>query len=464
MSRVDLVERGGRERGEGERVDRIVLAGGLRGLRGELWTLAPMPLPPRARPRRLRWGPHFVILCVAIGTLVGNLDQVAGSYQLGYILGTFTSLAQAVALVLALVRPVPAWWLSLLVNMFVAACAAIPTGAGSEPWPWSPPSFVAHAALTLLLALRVTTPAAVVAFAVSVGAPLVLQATIDPGPSDSTVQLSAIVFGAVTVIGTLLRGRREVRSRLVEQETLTAEERARRTLLEERSRIARELHDVVAHHMSVISIQAQVAPHLVKDPPEELKENLAGIRGNAVEALTELRRVLGVLRSEDPEDSESAPQAPLPTLDRLDGLVDNARLAGLTVHREDSGERRPLPPGVDLSAYRIVQEALSNAIRHAPGSTVRIGLAYSGAGLRVRVANTAARTQAPPSPGAGHGLLGMRERTAMLGGDIAAGPLPDGGYEVSAFLPTGSESALRDGESALEDQESTVTVTNGGSQ
>ncbi len=110
------------------------------------------------------------------------------------------------------------------------------------------------------------------------------------------VPLSAVVV----LVGTALRGRREARAELVEQTTLTAEERARRTLLEERSRIARELHDVVAHHMSVISIQAQVAPHLVENPPEELKENLAGIRQNALEALTELRRVLGVLRSEHP--------------------------------------------------------------------------------------------------------------------------------------------------------------------
>ncbi|AZM57779.1 two-component sensor histidine kinase [Streptomyces sp. WAC 01529] len=398
-----------------------------------------MPLPPLARSRRLRWAPHFVILCVAIGTTIGNAHQARDNYHLGPTLVTFTSAAQAVALLLALVRPVPAWWLSLTVSMLIAAEATIPVGRGAEPWPWTPPSFITHAGVTLLLALRLPARAAAGAFVVSVGVPILVQQTTGPGPYDTTVPLSVFIFGALTLIGTLLRGRREVRSRLVEQETLTAEERARRMLLEERSRIARELHDVVAHHMSVISIQAQVAPHLVEDPPEELRENLAGIRGNALEALTELRRILGVLRAEDPEDPGSAPQAPLPGLDRLDGLVDNARLAGLTVHREDTGERRTLPPGVDLSAYRIVQEALSNAIRHAPGSTVRITLAHGGPGLRVHVTNTAARAQAPPSPGAGHGLLGMRERAAMLGGDLATGPLPDGGYEVCAFLPTNGE-------------------------
>ncbi|MEU1131349.1 sensor histidine kinase [Streptomyces sp. NPDC005900] len=453
MTRVDLVDGAGRGGGDGERADRFLTGGlrGLRGLRGELWNAALLPLPPLGRPRRLRWAPHLVVLGITLATTVNNVDQLAQVYRLGYVLGWFLSLAQAAALLLALSRPAAAWWLSLGVNVFVAAAARIPSGhgvftaagtvppdQGGEPWPWSPPSFIAHAAVTLLLALRLPARAAWAAYVLGVGVPFLLQQTISPGPYDTTVPLSALVFGAVTLIGTLLRGRRETRSQLVRQTTLTAEERARRTLLEERSRIARELHDVVAHHMSVISIQAQVAPHLVKDPPDELRENLQGIRENALEALTELRRVLGVLRSEDPEDPDGAPQAPLPTLDRLDGLLDNARMAGLTVHGgfPADGERRPLPPGVDLSAYRIVQEALSNAIRHAPGSTVRIALAHGGAGLRVRVTNTAARERVPPSPGAGHGLLGMRERAAMLGGDLAAGPLPDGGYEVSAFLPT----------------------------
>ncbi|MEW2388772.1 sensor histidine kinase [Streptomyces venezuelae] len=425
----------GRGRGDGERFDGA-LRTGLRGLRGELWTTAPMPLPPLWKPRVLRWLPHVVVVAMVVGTTLGNLDQVSARYRLGFTVGSFLSLAQAVGLLLALVRPVPGWWLSLGANTVIAALTLMPPDQEPEPWPWSPPSLVAHAAVTLLVALRLPPRAAWAACALGVGVPWLLQQTMDPGAYDTTVPLSAVVFGAVTLVGTLLRGRREARTRLVEQETITAEERARRTLLEERSRIARELHDVVAHHMSVISIQAQVAPHLVKDPPDELRENLAGIRENALEALTELRRVLGVLRSESPGDPEAAPQAPLPTLERLDVLVDNARAAGLTVCRASAGEPRPLPPGVDLSAYRIVQEALSNAIRHAPGSTVRIDLTYARTGLHVRVTDSGARTAAPPSPGAGHGLLGMRERTAMLGGDLATGPTQDGGYEVSAFLPT----------------------------
>ncbi|MEU6822626.1 sensor histidine kinase [Streptomyces atriruber] len=420
--------------GDGERSGGAVVAG-LNGLRKELVTVARMPLPPLRQPRPLRWAVHVGILALAVSTTVGNLDQFSQRYHLGHSGGTLMALLLGAAMLLALVRPVPAWWLSLGVSTAAAALATVPFVQGPEPWPWGPPALAAHATVTLLLALRVRPKAAWAACVLSLGVPLLLQQTSNPGPYDTTVPLAALLFGAVTLFGTLLRGRREARTRLVEQETITAEERARRTLLEERSRIARELHDVVAHHMSVISIQAQVAPHLVKDPPEELRENLAGIRENALEALTELRRVLGVLRSEHPGDPELAPQSPLPTLERLDALVDNARAAGLTVRRESAGEPRPLPPGVDLSAYRIVQEALSNAIRHAPGSTVRIDLAYARAGLHVRVTDSGGHTEAPPSPGAGHGLLGMRERAAMLGGDLATGPTQDGGFEVAAFLP-----------------------------
>ncbi|MEV0113566.1 sensor histidine kinase [Streptomyces sp. NPDC050844] len=409
----------------------------LRVPRDQLWTLAAMPLPPLSRPRLLRWTPHFVVVWITIGTFIGNLEQLVQRYQLGYALGLSLALAQGIALVLALWRPVPAWWLSLVATAVAALCS---TGRlEDEPWPWGATSLVAHTLILLLLALRVPTAGAVAAFLLSVGLLPALQQVRSPDIYDNTTPLAGYVFGVVTLIGIVLRGRRDARTRLVEQEALTAEERARRTLLEERGRIARELHDVVAHHMSVISIQAQVAPHLVKDPPDELKENLEGIRQNALEALTELRRVLGVLRSENPDDPEAAPQAPLPTLDRLTGLVDNARAAGLTVDCATTGERRPLPPGVDLSAYRIVQEALSNAIRHAPGSNVHIALAHTRPGLRVRITNTSPRTAISPSPGAGHGLLGMRERTAMLGGDLTTGPTSDGGYEVSAFLPTNGE-------------------------
>jgi signal transduction histidine kinase len=304
----------------------------------------------------------------------------------------------------------------------------------------------------LLLALRVRTRVSVEALALTALVTYLLEGVWGGAHYEPTGVLTIALSTVVVVLGAALRGRRIARAQLVEQTTLTAEERARRTLLEERSRIARELHDVVAHHMSVISIQAQVAPHLVENPPDELRENLAGIRENALEALTELRRVLGVLRSEHPDTADSldgrdtgpAPHAPQPGLDRLDPLLENTRAAGLTVTLAVKGERRPLPPGMELSAYRIVQEALSNVLRHAPGASAQVELRHTPYGLIVQVVNSRPTGPVPPSPGVGHGLLGMRERVAMLDGSMTAHPLPDGGFKVMAFLPSSPRPAAAD--------------------
>ncbi|MEV6183305.1 sensor histidine kinase [Streptomyces sp. NPDC052015] len=398
--------------------------------------------------RGLRWlrVPGYVVLCwIALGISLAGTEQM-GRYAVDTELAVLTAFAQGAAVILALWRPVPAWALSLA-GTAVAAVAARPSLQGhplpGPAWPWNASEVLAHSIVFLFLALRVHPR---VSFAVLAGTGVttwVVQGLIGGATYTSTGVTSVAIFGAVVLVGSAFRGLGEARTQLVEQETITAEERARRTLLEERNRIARELHDVVAHHMSVISIQAQVAPHLVDNPSEELKENLSGIRQNALEALTELRRVLGVLRSENPEDpyglgaagTGTAPDTPQPTLDRLDALVDNTRAAGLDVVTEVHGEARGYPPGMELSAYRIVQEALSNALRHAPGSRVRVALTHDPRGLHLEVTNSRPAGPVRPSPGAGHGLLGMRERVAMLGGHVTAHPTLHGGFTVSAFLP-----------------------------
>ncbi|MFI7005987.1 sensor histidine kinase [Streptomyces sp. NPDC050145] len=451
-----------RERGEAEADDLGTL---LRSLRRDLLTFERRPLPPLSRPRFLRWAPHLLLAWITLGTTLSGLDQIGHGYHLGAPAGVALMGVQGGAMLLALWRPALAFWLSLLDSVLVARLAmpwlSGQAASGEDAWPWAAPSVIAHGAVLLLLALRVPTRATVVAFALSALAGPLLQGTgADIARYASTTLLSVVVFAIVALLGAALRGRSEARNRLVAQEEITAEERARRTVLEERANIARELHDVVAHHMSVISIQAQVAPHLVENPPDALKENLDGIRASALEALAELRRVLGVLRAEPAEDAgeqaagfddpgtAAAPQRPQPTLDRLDTLVAGTRAAGLAVTVLGTGERRPLPPGVELSAYRIVQEALSNALRHAPGSTVEVALDHRPDGLGVRVTNTAPERPAAPSPGAGHGLLGMRERAGMLGGTLATGPVAEtGGYEVRAFLPAtgGSRTDSRTG-------------------
>ena len=251
--------------------------------------------------------------------------------------------------------------------------------------------------------------------------------------------VTAILTAAVPVLaGLVIRTRRGNTERLAVQERRHEGERA---LLEERQRIARELHDVVAHHMSVIAIQAEAAPYKTPDPPKELVESFAEIRASALSGLKELRRVLGVLRSETPDTT------PQPGLGDLDGLLESARSAGVTVTAGITGTPRPLPDGVDLSAYRIVQEALSNAMRHAPGAAVEVKLYYGDAALVVEVRNECppgyrtAETQDGAGEGGGHGIIGMRERATMLGGHLQAGPTEKGEFLVTAALPLDNEPA-----------------------
>ncbi len=227
----------------------------------------------------------------------------------------------------------------------------------------------------------------------------------DPSITAPMAVLSAFALLVVTVFQVRRDAEREVRDaerEVTVQRTVTAAERDRRTLLEERTTIARELHDVVAHHMSVVAIQAEAAPYRVENPPPELEQAFVTIRENAVAALTELRRVLGVVRAEDYE----APDAPQPTLAVLDGLLDNVRETGLETEKVITGAVRELPQGVELSAYRIIQEALSNTLRHAPGATARVEISYVLGGIGLRIVNGPATGLVKPSPGPGTGSPG----------------------------------------------------------
>ncbi|MEU4224000.1 sensor histidine kinase [Nonomuraea sp. NPDC026600] len=242
--------------------------------------------------------------------------------------------------------------------------------------------------------------------------------------------LVAIMVTVALLFGYNVRVRRNATARLVEEEQRTRLAEGAQAVLEERARIARELHDVVAHHMSVIAIQAEAVPLKAAGDPARLEAGLAEIRSLSLEAIAELRQVLGVLRDQDGR-TDTAPQ---PGLDRLDELVSNARAAGLTVLVALPESLGALPPAVGLSAYRIVQESLSNAMRHSPGATVTITVEPDGGALRLRVANGGG-TAPGGAEGAGHGLVGMRERAALLGGTLEAGPVDGGGFQVIATLP-----------------------------
>jgi signal transduction histidine kinase len=220
------------------------------------------------------------------------------------------------------------------------------------------------------------------------------------------------------------------RERMLEAARTRAEE-ARRRASEERLRIARELHDVLAHNISLINVQAGVALHLMDEQPGQSRTALVAIKQASNDALRELRSVLDALRQVDDEP----PRAPAPGLARLEGLVASAEAAGLVVSTRVAGTPRPLPVGVDLAAYRIVQEALTNVTRHAGRAAVTVRVAYGERDLEVQVDDDGDGPTAGRSSGGGNGIPGMRERAAALGGELEAGPRPGGGFRVLARLP-----------------------------
>ncbi len=333
---------------------------------------------------------------------------------------------QSAPLLFAARWPLAAWRVSsagMLLMVFVRH------GEGFMPWP-----------VTAILSMIV------ILFFAGVGADR--QTTLGIGAvTIAGVLTPAVLFGMPGWFGTILAGlaavalafgdavggRHSAVEELRRREEQHRQDLARQAVLEERARIARELHDVVAHHMSVIAMQAEAAPYRIPDLPDAARQTFGTVRDAAREALTETRRVVGLLRADD-EDAERAPQ---PGLDRLDDLVAAARRSGLSVELVVAGVPRPLNAGVDLSAYRIVQESLSNASRHAPGSSVRVEIRYGPRTLTVSVADDGARGALEEPQGGGHGLVGMRERVTMLGGSLTAGPRDEGGWSVAAELPYG---------------------------
>ncbi|MFE9170701.1 histidine kinase [Streptomyces kebangsaanensis] len=392
----------------------------------------------RRLPGRLRecaaWAPHAVV--VGAGLLAMLLAWVSAHGGPAPVYG----LLALVPVLLTLVRPVGAFWLSL-----GATAASWVVFGNLGGWPWSPGSFVAHLMVLTVVAIRTRPRTAAWTWMVTACYALAAETVYGHHSGDNSGPM-LVLSALVLLVVALWHIRRDAEQEVTAQQTVTAHERSRRTLLEERTTIARELHDVVAHHMSVVAIQAEAAPYRVQNPPPELEKAFATIRENAVAALTELRRVLGVVRAEDYE----APQAPQPTLADLDTLLANVREAGLTVEKTVMGAVRELPQGVELSAYRIVQEALSNTLRHAPGASARVEVGHVLGGLALRVVNgpPSAPSLTKPSPGSGHGITGMRERVSMLDGGMTAGPTDDGGYEVAVFLPVATVAERADDDEA----------------
>ncbi|MFD4947288.1 sensor histidine kinase [Streptomyces sp. NPDC058239] len=379
-------------------------------------------LPERMR-ERAAWTPHALVGAVALFAAFMGLVS-SGSFALRFMFdAALLVLLPAVTVLMTLVRPVGAFWISLALTPFAAV-------AGGGYWPWAPSTFLSHLTVLVVVAARTRPRTAAWMWGFTVVLCTVLE-NFGGWHSASTTSTFAMASAFALLVVAVVQIRRDAEREVTVQRTVTAVERDRRTLLEERTTIARELHDVVAHHMSVVAIQAEAAPYRVENPPPELEQAFVTIRENAVAALTELRRVLGVVRAEDYQ----APDAPQPTLAQLDGLLANVREAGLETEKAVTGAVRELPQGVELSAYRIIQEALSNTLRHAPGATAKVEIGYVLGGLGLRVVNGPPTGPVKPSPGAGHGITGMRERVAMLNGDMTAEATQEGGYEIAAFIP-----------------------------
>jgi signal transduction histidine kinase len=227
--------------------------------------------------------------------------------------------------------------------------------------------------------------------------------------------------------------------RRAEEESRMREEEARRRVDEERLRIARELHDVTAHSLSIVAVQSGAALHVLDTDPEAARTALLAIRQTSRDSLNELRGMLGVLRG-SADMSPGAPLAPAPGLARLEDLVRPLRDAGLQVEVTGPAPGDPLPAIVDSSAYRIVQEALTNVLRHAGSPAVHITLQRGEDSLRLEVTDDGS-APAARAGAEGHGIAGMRERALALGGTFEAGPRPGGGWRVSAVLPFVARSA-----------------------
>ena len=291
--------------------------------------------------------------------------------------------------------------------------------------------FLAGCAAVFLMGLLRERSQAIAGIVLALGVEA-LVAYRDPLKNLSAFIATCIVFGLIWTVAFTL-GRKfqeadEARNRAVRAER-EREERARSAVTEERARIARELHDVVGHSVSVMTVQASAVRRLLRPEQEREREALLIVEQTGREALAEMRRMVGVLRR--PEEAPAL--APQPSLEHVAKLVDQAREAGLPVELRVEGDPLPLPAGVDLTAYRLVQEGLTNALKHARAERAQVLVRYGEGDIEVTVSDNG--HGAGSGDGSGHGLVGMRERVAVYGGELEAGPAPEGGYRLRAKLP-----------------------------
>jgi signal transduction histidine kinase len=381
--------------------------------------------------RTLRWPEHAIFryavppgIMALIGFAAVNINYLRDVRGMWGLYAILLSIGTVLPLAVAVRRPVVAWRIAYPM-LFLGTIGASQT----DSWPWSPAQIIFFLLVMVAVAAAEDTALTVWATGFNVVVPFLYS---DLGNAIGQM----LLFSAVALGGDLVFRRRQSKRALAEQTELTELERARRAVLEERTRIAREMHDVVAHHMSMIAVQAETAPYRVEGLTEPARTELAGIATSARAALTDMRRLLGVLRA----DEQQALTAPQPGLDELPALIEKAQTSGLNLSVEIT-DLTAVPEPVALAAYRIIQEALANAARHAPGGQVRLEARAAEDRLDVVVRNGIGEDGPPSGAIGGHGLMGMRERAELLGGTLHAAPDGAGGFRVEASLPYGGEAA-----------------------
>ena len=398
------------------------------GVTGQV-TLRP-PLTTRLRPWHWVAIDAVVAVLLAVAFLVGSTRPAYGvPLWVAYLLALISTLPVAVRRL---------WPLPVLGVVLAGSVAAMAIGTGKDP-------YVAVAYVLYLVALRYPrrTAAAVLAGVLVLTAAGTAAGGAALGHNEaSTVAArfvgSAVVIIAAWMIGVAVREQRAYTAGLREQAERRVQAQlaeGRRAATEERLRIARELHDVVAHSLSLIAVQAGVGSYVAGARPEEAARALASIETTSREALREMRWLLGVLR----DDSAGTDLAPAHGLADVGQLVAGTAEAGVRVQLEIRGTQRPVPPGVGLAAYRIIQEALTNVVKHAQTTASRVLVTYTDDALCLEITDDGrgARADAVAASG-GHGLAGMRERASLFGGELHAGPLPGRGFRVGARLPLDS--------------------------
>ncbi|WP_025159483.1 sensor histidine kinase [Leifsonia aquatica] len=413
---------------------------------------SPVPSPVALRldrGRALLWG---ATITVSVAVLVVSSVLSATLYAVPVIFALLLSLALAGAIVAALVRPAAAAALSAAAVILLALLGTPDTGS---PWPVPVTAMIAFSATLAVASAGSAWRTAATVWLIAVAATSIVGSTAAHAPATvGAVTADLVVFAAISaaaVLGGLLVARwQDVRRQLLREQRVSASEQALREVAEERTRIARELHDVVAHGMSAIQVQASSARYRLPDLTPEAAAEFDELAATARSAMGEMRMLLGVLRRED----VAAETAPQPGLADVPALVTAASRRG-AVRLDDrlaTGFAGTLDPVLSLAVYRIVQESLSNIARHATGAVADVLLERTTAGLVVEVANERApgRPASAPAPeSGGHGIRGMRERAELLGGSLEAGPRADGGFRVRALLPLDTPDSVGHGADML---------------